>query len=177
MKQNKIRIVGLLLGLSIPLQALAYFTPEDVLLSKDFFLPPTPREVDARIEEQYQRSEEARLIREAELVTIQEEEEIDILDEETAEKSAAPEIEMTEREMEIWRAVQLLDARESRLLDRIDDRQRTQEFQSRYGTTHGGAPLAPTGAGGILTAITMIGAVAWTIRRAKRSEAGTRKAI
>lgn len=171
--QIKIQIGGLALGLLLPLSAAAYFTPQEVLLSEEFFLPPSPRESEERTRKQATRSEDRREFEQAHL----ENQQVQPVAEETAEedlKGAAPTSDnLTEEEKELLRAVKLLDAREQRLLDRVQTNQRDLSYYD--GRMHGGAPpLAPTGAGGILAAITMLGAVLWTIYAVKKAERGAK---
>lgn len=150
----------------IPNVASAYMTAEDVLLNDEFFLPPTARESQGRLERQSAVSAERRMrIQEEEFAAqhpaapeeLPKEETTDSEDE-TSEESA-----QTTTDLELLRTL--------RLLDRITDRQRTLQYGTPQADgTHAGAPLAPTGAGAWLAATTMIGAVAWTIRKAKKSE-------
>lgn len=177
---------GIALGLLIPVQVGAYFTPEDVLLSKEFFLPPTTREASDRIERQVTNSADRRS-REQELLFSQQEQYsnlqesitndddlfADELTQDESLKSAAPLLGgLDDSDLELLQTIKLLDAREQRLLDRVNT---NQQYAAYYGaapeTLRPGAPnLAPTGAGGILSAVVMVCAVLWTIRRAKQSE-------
>lgn len=155
----------------IPSTAFAYMTAEDVLLSKEFFLPPTARETQARNERQTGISAERRMREQDEAFEIQHaaapeeipEEEPIPADEETTGEPA-----LTSTDLELLRTL--------RLLDRITDRQRVLQHgaTAQGDPLHSGAPpLAPTGAGAWIAASTMIGAVGWTLRRVKKAEKGT----
>lgn len=153
----------------LPAATSAYMTAEDVLLNSDFYLPPSMRESEDRIARQSAVSAERRTREQKEFfVHAAAPEEI------PAEEDAAPEETTTGTDDTAGLSGSDLELlRTIRLLDRITDRQKVLQ----YGTPadgqvlHGGAPgLAPTGAGAWLAATTMLGAVAWTMRRAKRSE-------
>jgi hypothetical protein len=64
-----------------------------------------------------------------------------------------------------------------RLLNRVQENQRVLQYGERIllpgGALayHNGAPLSPTGAGGVIAAITMVGSVVWTMWSAKRARA------
>ncbi len=63
-----------------------------------------------------------------------------------------------------------LDARTLRLLQRLTQpRQTVITLQTSDAATRSGAPLAPTGAGTVVAMIAILGAIAWTIRRAGRA--------
>jgi len=184
---KKLLLTGVLAIVLIPVQANAYFTPEQVLLSKEFFLPPTTRESGDRIQRQVERSRERR-IREQDLIfaaqarpeplIASDDDMLDgLLGEDDILRAAAPNLGgLDERDLRLLQTIKLLDTRESRLLDRVNSNQQIlQYYGARPAFLHGGAPpLAPTGAGGILSALTMLGAVGWTIRKAKNSEGNTR---
>ena len=195
MRSYKISLTGIVLGALMPLQALAYFTPEDVLLSKEFFLPPTSRETGDRIERQVTQSAERRtreqdvIFSEQRIAELREFEDADllggVLDEDETLRAAVPgQIQvlgggLDASDLELLKAVRLLERRETRLLDRVDSNQNTlQYYGARPEFLHGGVPpLAPTGAGGVLAAITMIGAVGWTLRRAHLAGRAARTSV
>lgn len=191
MRLHKILSIGFALGIAMPLQASAYFTPEDVLLSKEFFLPPSSREAQDRIERQVDESAERRQ-REQDLLLVRtpSADELDasdllseVLDEGESLRAAAPELQilggLDASDLELLKSVRLLEQRQDRLLNRVDaNQQYLQYYGSRPEFLHGGAPpLAPTGAGGALSAVTMLGAVFWTIRRARRAEQMTKSLV
>lgn len=189
MRRIQTHIVGLTLGIFLPLQAVAYFTPEDVLLSKEFFLPPSSRETQSRIARQVDNSAERRS-REQDLLLVRQTPEPDAIDdldllqavvgEDSTLRAAAPSSSiiggLDASDLKLLETVRLLETRENRLMDRVySNQQNLQYYGSRPEFLHGGAPpLAPTGAGGVLAALTMVGAVFWTVRRAHRAEQGTR---
>lgn len=163
--------IALAAGCMLPAAAGAYMTAEDVLLNSDFYLPPSMRESEDRIARQSAVSAERRTREQ----------------EESFVHAAAPEEIPAEETDEGWEEEENTETEETaglsgsdlellrtiRLLDRITDRQRVLQYGAPQANDvlHGGAPaLAPTGAGAWLAATTMIGAVAWTMRRAKRSE-------
>ncbi|TSC99910.1 MAG: hypothetical protein Greene101449_444 [Candidatus Peregrinibacteria bacterium Greene1014_49] len=152
----------------IPNVANAYMTAEDVL--DEFFLPPTARESKDRLARQSTVSAERRAREQDEAFEIQHaaapeeipEEELVPTEEAPNVSTAEPTLNSTDLEL----------LRTLRLLGRVTDRQRVLQ----YGATvqgdplHGGAPpLAPTGMGAWIAATTMIGAVAWTLRRAGKA--------
>ncbi len=167
----KVILYGILTSVIIPLQVGAYFTPEEVLLSEDYFKPPSTRETEIRVAQQNEMGERKILM---EIESLQET--LDSLkgeSEEVATEEGEGETntvllveDLSEEDLELLRTIRLLDARENRLIERIEANQ--YEMNQSY---HSGAPpLAPTGAGGILTAITMIGAVLWTIWQVRHSK-------
>ena len=176
------KIGSVALGLALPLQTLAYFTPQEVLMSQDFFLPPTAREAQARAQGQTETSAQRRTYEQSQLEYHQEVPVEEDLDSEL--HGAAPgeagtvrlEDVLSDEDLDLLRAVRLLDSREQRLLARVQNNQVAMEYYG--GRLHGGAPpLAPTGAGGILAAITMIGAVIWTIRAVRKAESATKVVV
>lgn len=163
----------LILGLCLAPAALAYLSPEDVLLNKELYLPPTKRETDTRVQEQSRESAERR----------DREQEILFGTQHSSEASSAAPVPMPVEgngaapegvSADDYRLLQTI-----RLLDRVQKNQQVVLYGERLlpmqvDGLHGGAPLAPTGAGGILSAITMVGAVGWTVLRAKRGKVITR---
>lgn len=194
MHSSKITLSAIALGILMPLQGLAYFTPEDVLLSKEFFLPPSSRETQDRIARQVTQSADRRereqdIIFDAQHVAeLREFNDDELLggglDSGDTLRAAAPDSlqalgGLDASDLELLQAVRLLERREGRLLDRVNT---NQQFLQYYGDRpeflHSGAPpLAPTGAGGVLAAVTMIGAVGWTLRRAHKSGNVTRTSV
>lgn len=169
---------GLLLALVVPTQVMAYTTPQELFLLE--YLPPTAREAQERVRMQTRTSAERREYEQSQLEYHAPENVQQDLD--TELYNAAPVDEnavlpqgvrlediLSEEDLSLLNAVRLLDNREKRLLDRVQSNQ--YEIEYYRGRLHGGAPpLAPTGAGGILAALTIIGAVLWTIYSVKKAE-------
>lgn len=161
MTRISLSIASTLIGLSMPLAALAYMTPEQVLLSESMYLPPRTRESQDRVERQRQVSANRREQEQEEAFAIQnppdEPERVEDL------QPAAPvEGALTADDRSLLRTL--------RLLQRADNHQRDMRVM-QYAGDHrlrGAPPLAPTGAGSVAISIVMVGAVVWTMRRAKR---------
>jgi hypothetical protein len=154
----------------LPSAASAYMTAEDVLLSSDFYLPPSKREAEGRIARQATVSAERRKREQTEIFVHAAAPEEIPMDEEWTETD---EDVSGETDTKALSSTDLELLRTMRLLDRITDRQRVLQYGAPQEghVLHGGASnLAPTGAGAWVAATTMIGAVVWTLRRAKRSE-------
>jgi len=159
------------LGLAVAPVASAYLTPEDVLLNKALYLPPTLRETSDRVAEQSRISAERREREQEVIFGAQQSSEASSV---AAPLPAAPAEGTTNPASVSSEDVRLIQT--LRLLDRVDRNQNILLYGNRMlpmqvDALHGGAPLAPTGAGGILSAITMVGAVGWTMLRAKRTKA------
>lgn len=163
--------IALAASCMLPGIASAYMTAEDVLLSSDFYLPPSMRESEDRIARQAAVSAERRT-REQKDLFIHAAAPEEIPEEETTagwEEEEGTDTEDTAglsgSDLELLRTI--------RLLDRITDRQRVLQYGAPQSNDvlHGSASaLAPTGAGAWIAMTTMFGAVVWTLRRAKRSE-------
>ena len=161
----------LLLSLSVAPAALAYLSPEDVLLNKELYLPPTTRESSDRVSRQADESAERR-DREQEILFgaqhSSEESSVATVPMPVENNGAAPaESSFSADDLKLLQTI--------RLLDRVQRNQQTTLYGERVlslqsDSLHGGAPLAPTGAGGIVSAITMVGAIGWTLLRAKRGK-------
>lgn len=160
------------LALLVPAGALAYINPEDVLLNRELFLPPSAREADARTNLQTEESAARRDREQERAFALQhpEEEEETVTEEPAATHEAAADLTDTN-----LGATDLELLRTMRLLTRVQQNQQVLQYPTQT-VMHYGAPqpLAPTGAGSILAAVTMLGAVGWTIRKAKRAESNTR---
>lgn len=190
---KKLLFTAVLLTLLTPNLAHAYLNPEDVLLSRELFLPPTSRDAQERTEIQ---ASEAAARREREQqrafelqhpVSVEEPQEPETLFGSAPEMQpmqgyyaypvpvqggnalfpqalfgAAPAAGLTESaNLELMRTM--------RLLSRVNQNQVASEFQQQVLHSSAGN-LSDTGAGSILAAVTMLGAVLYTIRRAKKSE-------
>ncbi|MDA0376479.1 MAG: hypothetical protein O3A80_04185 [bacterium] len=170
--------------LVLPTTALAYLNPEEVLLSRELFLPPTSREAQARTLLQSGESA-ARREREQERAfelqhPVVEEPLLPAAPEPTQQFGfpqggyyvmpagaqggfpqglfgAAPTAGLNESaNLELLRTM--------RLLSRVNQNQGTSVLHSSADD------LTPTGAGSILAASVMLGSVFYTMRRAKKSE-------
>jgi len=174
MMNLKQRLTFGVLTLLVPAGAVAYYSPEDVLLNKELFLPPSAREADTRAslqasEAAARREREQEAFFAAQRPIVEENVDPDSFYDDGAYiqdglHGAAPAAGTD------LSAIDLELASTLRLLTRLEQQQRTLQ----YGTAglHGGAPLAPlapTGAGGILAGITMLGAVVWTVKKARNA--------
>lgn len=183
---KKILLTAILLMLLSPNLAHAYLNPEDVLLNRELFLPPSSREADdraslqgkeaaARREREQQRAFELQNPKEPVL----QEEEPEVLHGSAPQMPAggfyvypaAPAQQQTlfgsPANAGLTESANLELMRTMRLLDRVNQNQVAPRFEAQ--TLHSGAgDLAPTGAGGVVAVLTMIGAVFGTLLRAGR---------
>lgn len=150
--------------------ALAYLSPEDVLLNKALYLPPEARESQDRVAAQSRVSAERRTREQEILFDAQHPTaEASSTSQGTTDATSAEDLSLTAEDLNLLRTI--------RLLNRVDQNQRVLQYGGRALTgdlqdLHGGAPpLAPTGAGGALSAIVMVSATLWTLWRAKRQRA------
>ncbi|MFH0851605.1 MAG: hypothetical protein V1876_02550 [Candidatus Peregrinibacteria bacterium] len=161
----------LLISLSVAPAALAYLSPEDVLLNKELYLPPTTRETSDRVTQQSRESADRRE-REQEIIFnaqhSSKESGVAAVPPPVEGNGAAPaEGSLSQDDLRLLQTI--------RLLDRVQRNQQIVLYGNRMlpmqaDSLHGGAPLAPTGAGGILSGIVMVGAVGWTLLRARRGK-------
>ena len=161
----------MVLILGIPSTAQAYLLPEEVLMSEQFYVPPRTRESEMIVRRQsresaLRREEEQDAIFAEQHPIVEEEFFVDEFPEEQLYGSAY-------NDSDFFRTEDIELLRTLRLLERVVSQQEVLRLQS----LHGGAPynpnpLAPTGIPSILTALTMFGAVGYTIRRA-----GKRKGV
>lgn len=190
---KKLTLTAALALLVAPVSALAYLNPDEVLLSRELFLPPTAREAQMRTELQSGESA-ARREREQDRAfelqhPIVEEPVFSSAPEEPQQYglpaggyyvvptggaqglpqsifgSAAPAAGLGDSaNLELLRTM--------RLLSRINQNQANSQLQQ---VLHSSAnDLAPTGAGSILAAFVMLGSVFYVLRRAKKSETQVR---
>jgi len=181
-----------LLTLLVPGTAFAYLNPDEVLLNRELFLPPTAREAADRSNLQ---SEEASARREREqerAFSLQHPEPEPIPMEEETLRGSAP--ELPPGAMYVY-PVQMQGAagygqplfgaapsagltdtanlelmRTMRLLDRVNQNQFASQFQAQV--LHSSAnDLVPSGAGSIVAALVMMGSVFYVMRRANRTKA------
>ncbi len=169
--KNTLLTTGTFLGILIPQIALGYITPEEVLLNRELYLPPSAREAGMRTDIQAQESDDRRAQEQEDYFDAQypEEEEEVITEPELHESAPDEESELSEEDRTLLESL--------RLLTRVQDNQETTKLQQQilYLTgqqqnMHAGAPLAPTGAGSVLAVLTAVGAIVWTLWKARRSE-------
>lgn len=191
---RNITLLTALLTLVLPSTALAYMEPEDVLLNRELFLPPSSRDAQERTAIQTQESAARREREQERAFELQNPTPEPEPVEEESLHGAAPTMQQqgggyiyavpinsdgtAAFPQQVFgaapaantQAANLELARTMRLLSRVNQNQATNQFNQQV--LHSGADdLAPTGAGSVLAALTMIGAVLYTLRRAKRSEA------
>ncbi|MDD5026010.1 MAG: hypothetical protein PHH13_01390 [Candidatus Peribacteraceae bacterium] len=153
-------------GLIVPLTANAYLLPEDVLLSTESLVPPRSRETRDRVTAQAAESAIRREVIQAEEFAKQHPAPVEEEEDTTTDTSS----QLSTTDMELLRTI--------RLLGRIEGRQDILMLPSAHtGAPLSPNPLAPTGAGAILTMIVMAGAVGWTLYRAHKSGRYTRIAV
>ncbi|HAI97921.1 TPA: hypothetical protein DCL30_00040 [Candidatus Peribacteria bacterium] len=153
-------------GLVVPLTANAYLLPEDVLLSTESLVPPRSRETRDRVTAQAKESSIRREVIQAEEFAKQHPAPVEEEEDTTADTSS----QLSTTDMELLRTI--------RLLGRIEGRQDILMLPGAHtGAPLSPNPLAPTGAGAILTMIVMAGAVGWTLYRAHKSGRYTRIAV
>ncbi|MBU0458350.1 hypothetical protein KJ652_01900 [Patescibacteria group bacterium] len=133
-----------------PITAHAYLLPEDVLMGNDTYVPPSNRDSRDRVLQQSADSAERRQA-EWEVEYEKQHPTPPPVEEEIYLESEGNPVDLSGNDIDLLRTI--------RLLNRIDQNQAT--------ISHSGAPpLAPTGAPAILSALTMLGAVTWTMKRA-----------
>ena len=190
-----IRILTLLtalLGLAAPVTAYAYLEPEEVLLNSELFLPPAARAAQERTDIQSQESAARREREQERAFALQHPVEEEVVVEEEPEPlfgsapnmlppgafyaypvpmqgngyygqpmflNAQPNLDNANLEL----------ARTMRLLTRVNQNQAAAELNQVLHSSAGG--LAPTGAGTVLGALTLMGATIWTLRRARNAKA------
>ncbi len=187
MMTRKIALTTALLALIIPQSALAYLSPEDVLLNRELFMPPSAREAQSRTTLQTEESA-ARREREQERAfelqnPIIEE---DIIDEPLMGSApgqpmvpagyiAVPVNGGTYYGQPFFGAAPVqpsLDTanlelqRTMRLLSRVNQNQAMTQFESQI--LHSSAnDLAPTGAGTVLAIMALMGSAVYIVRRSR----------
>lgn len=188
---TKLTLIAALAILVVPTTALAYLNPDEVLLSRELFLPPRSREAQARTALQSGESAARREREQERAFELQHPVAPEPLLPAAPEPSqqfgfpqggyfvvpgntqggfpqglfgAAPTAGLGESaNLELLRTM--------RLLSRINTNQATAQLDQILHSSAG--DLAPTGAGSIFAASLMLGAVFYTIRRAGKSEAQT----
>ncbi len=154
------------LALLIATPAYAYFSPEEVLLSRDVFLPPTSREAQDRVGLQTYESNTRRQREQEAAFALQRppEPEVQIIIEEPAQVPGTSVV--SDADADLLRTLRLL-TRVQNNQSQMGQQQQMLQWAATFGGMHGGAPLAPTGAGGLISAMTIVGATVFTIRRAR----------
>lgn len=174
------RILLTLLAIAtfLPLPAQAYMTPEEVLESGDFVAPP-PNARNAEAARAAQEAEyDARAAEEAE-AEAEAQEEASMPDGNTIDDlhGSADEEEVIDWDPE-GSDLTADERRDERVLDRVE-RNRLDDMAQNGGVVlhgsagqeplHGGAPLAPTGAGTVVAILAIAAATGFTIRKALRA--------
>lgn len=184
---KKILTLTATLAVLVPQLALAYTEPEQVLLNRELFLPPSARDAQARTQIQYEEASARREREQQRAFELQR----PVAEEPVVDEplfGSAPEMPQgniiyavpiqqgTTGFPQLFGTAQpsvddanLELARTMRLLSRVNQNQASAQLQQ---ILHSSADdLAPSGAGSVLAATVMLGAVAYTMRKAKKSEA------
>lgn len=192
---RKTTLLTALMMIIIPQSASAYFSPEDVLLNRDMFLPPSAREAQERNSLQSEESA-ARREREQDRAFALQHPVVEIAEPLQAAAPAAPIIPAGYMAVPINGALygqQLfgtapaqqsgtLDAanlellRTMRLLGRVNQNQNQNMLlhAQSLGGLHSGAPLPPTGAGTVVSIMTLMGVALYIFRRSRSATAVVR---
>jgi hypothetical protein len=179
---RKATLLTALIAIALPQSALAYLSPEDVLLNRDLFMPPSAREAQERNALQTEESS-ARREREQERAFALQHPEPEYV--EPLQAAAPVEPTMPAGYMAVpingyygqpmfgaapaqggLDSASLELQRTMRLLGRVNQNQVASQFQAQM--LHSSADdLAPTGAGTVLSLMAIMGAVVCIIRRTK----------
>lgn len=169
MTRTLLTAATLALGLGMTAPAFAYTTPEEALEDGNFSVqyyekPPTAREAAQRQQEQQERSAAQRAAQQEALFAD---------DEEELMRAAAPD-GMAQSDWEaLLNAIRNLDdgstdARDARLLERINAQQAAQlHALTTQETLHSGAPLSETGPATMAGVLLLLGTALLVIRKAK----------
>ncbi len=185
-----------LLLLLAPGATLAYLEPEEVLLNRELFLPPAAREAKERSDIQAKESAARRVREQERAFTLQHPVIEEVVEDEVPLRGSAPAMlppgafyaypvpmqgntfygqptflnagpNMDAANLEL--------ARTMRLLTRVNQNQAASEFSQVLHSSAG--KLAPTGAGSVLAALVLIGAMIatlWKVQAGKAMVAGSR---
>jgi hypothetical protein len=189
---TKLTLVTALMVLMTPATALAYLNPDEVLLSRELFLPPTAREAQARTALQSGESAARRDREQDRAFELQH----PVVEEPLLPAAPEPQQQFgfpqggyfvvpgtaqggipqglfgAAPQAGLADSANLELLRTMRLLSRVNQNQGGSNMNQML---HSSADdLAPTGAGSILAASLMLGAVFYTIRKAGKSEAQIR---
>lgn len=195
---RKLLLIAILILAMVPHAAFAYVNPEDVLLNRELLLPPSSRESQQRSEIQAQESAARREREQDAAFALQypyEEElyEDDFLYEEEPLQASAPAFPQggflaypVPVQGNVLYGNQALGAtsvgngnldaanmellRTMRLLARVNQNQAQTGILQHGQSLHAGAPLAPTGTPMMIATATIMGAILWTMGRAKKAE-------
>lgn len=202
LKRLSLSVLGALL-LGLPATAGAYVSPENVLFSPDFTLPPSPRAAEERVAAERQATADRRsqLLNQLHgaapesdtdglpagatgspdfldiqqiLKLLSEEQGDDVTDKGAAgEEALAPLDGTTATDAE-------RSTRDDRILERIARNREEQRAVLSQGDTietlHGGAPLSRTGPGLVLLGTSMLAGALWTIARSGKATAHVERA-
>jgi len=162
----------------LPLPAQAYLTPEEVLEDGDFVAPP-PNARNAEAARAAQEAEyDRRAAEEAAALEVEEKEDQNLPGDNTIDDlhGSAEDEDAVDWDPD-GSGLTAEDRRDDRVLDRVE-RQRLDNMGSNgvvlHGSAgqeplHGGAPLAPTGMGTIITILAIAAATGYTLRKALRA--------
>ena len=172
LKTTGIAIVALLV-LLIPSTAFMYFSPEEVLLNEDYFLPPAPRETKARQKRQQDLMDQNRTMDQQNSFDEQHPapaEDSSEASSEAASSSSSMSLPegLSQEDFDLLQQIHLLERRRTERMLHFGSA--TDGSDSETEQTHQGAPLPPTGAGMWLAASVMLGSILWTMRRARRAD-------
>ncbi len=175
------RILLTLLALAtfLPLPAQAYLTPEEVLESSDFITPPPNARNAAAARAAQEAQYDARAIEEADAEAEQ------AAQESSPDDNTIDDLHGSADEEDVidWTPdgtdLSAEERRNERVLDRVE-RNRLDDMAQNDGgvvlrgsadqeSLHGGAPLAPTGAGTVVAILAIAAATGFTIRKALRA--------
>jgi len=180
---RKITLLTALIAIALPQSAMAYLSPEDVLLNRDLFMPPSAREAQGRNALQTEESSARREREQERAFSLQhpEPEYVEPLQAAAPEQPIMPAGYMAVPINGFYGQPMFgaaptqgggLDSaslelqRTMRLLGRVNQNQVVSQFQSQM--LHSSADdLAPTGAGTVLSLMAIMGAVVCIIRRTK----------
>lgn len=181
-----------LIFITLPQSTFAYLSPEDVLLNRDLYLPPSAREAQGRSTLQTQetaarREREQQRAFEAQNPTPV----VDVVEEPlhgaAPEQPSVPEgyiavpINSTYNGQQVYGSAPIQQNQDAanlellrtvRLLDRVNQNQATSTVQFQGQTLHSGAAnLAPTGAGTIMALMTLLAVAFAIVRKSRKSTA------
>lgn len=187
---RKATLLTALIAIALPQSALAYLSPEDVLLNRELFMPPSAREAQGRNALQKEESNARREREQARAFELQHPVVEEVYEEPL--QAAAPEMPVlpagymavpvngayygqplfgaAPAQSATLDAANLELQRTMRLLGRVNQNQVASQFQAQM--LHSSAnDLAPTGAGTVLSLMALMGTAVYIIRRSRHSVA------